>query len=127
MTETVDSPEQQLDRAIAALGTFEVRGEMERIYFDDLPGWLQLEFELDSNGKVVAGTRKGEPMALAAATRISNELKHGQIYYDVAARVFRGPGLTSSTRADLESAILARANEAVAAGDGEAPRAEPPS
>lgn len=114
MTEAVDSPEQQLDRAIAELGTFEVRGGMERIYFDDLPGWLQLEFDYDDKGKVVAGTRGGNPMELAAATRISNELKHARIYYDVAARVFRGQGLTSSTREDLEKAILARANALLA-------------
>lgn len=114
MTEIVDSPEQQLDQAIADLGTFEVRGGMERIYFDDLPGWLQLEFDYDDKGKVVAGTRSGSPMDLAAATRINNELKHARIYYDVAARVFRGQGLTSRTREDLEKAILARANESLA-------------
>jgi hypothetical protein len=117
MTEVVDSPEQQLDRAIAELGTFEIRGGMERIYFNDLPGWLDFVVEYDDKGKPSSATLGGKPLDLAKATRLSNELKHAKLYYDVEARVFRGQGLTSTTKGDLEAAILARAKENLAAAE----------
>lgn len=114
MTEATVTPEQLLDAAIASLGTLEVRAEQERIYFDDLAGWLRFEFERDERGKVVSATRDGKPADVSYAIRIDNQLKRARLYYDLEARTFRGQGLDSINRGDLAKAITARAEEIVA-------------
>lgn len=110
------SAEQQLDDAIAQLGTYQERAGQRRIYFDDLVGWLQLEIEYDEDGKVVSATRAGQSITPRAAIRSKNQLTHARLYYDLDERVFRGSGLDSIHRGDLAKAITAHAEQMLAEG-----------
>lgn len=116
MIETV-SPEQRFDQAIFQLGTYVEQGTQKRIYFDNLTEWIQLEIERDESGKPVSATRAGQPISLSNAIRIENQLRRARFSWDVEARVFRGLGLDSINKGDLEKAVTARVEEMLAAGD----------
>lgn len=119
MTSDTVTTEEMLDQAIAELGTLEIVAGHRRIYFDDLMGWLRMEFERDESGKIVSATRGGEPVTTAYAIRIENQIKRARLYYDLDERVFRGQGLDSINRGDLSQAITARAEEMLAESDVE--------
>jgi hypothetical protein len=68
------------------------KGEMHRVYFNDLPTWFGLDIEYYNSGNVCSAKLDGEKISNGEAKRYMSRL-HGKLWFDVTTDQFNSMDL----------------------------------
>jgi hypothetical protein len=83
--------EKQIEK-LAELGNEWIKGDMHRIYFDDLAGWYGLKTKLYNSGNINSATFRGDEISNTEAREIENKFLGKKVYFDVNANKFGSTG-----------------------------------
>jgi hypothetical protein len=83
------------------------KGEMDRVYINDLPRWLGLEVTFYKTGNVSAARLRGEQISNSKASRILQRLHDAKLWWDVQSGKWESRGIDDADRKYIVAAIMA--------------------
>lgn len=88
-------------------GVFWERGNIRRVYFNNLPRWYGLRYSTyESSGRPYNCSLDGEPISNNQAYKLITELQLAKFWYDVNSGEFGSRNLSNSEFEKIKAAIL---------------------
>lgn len=100
----------EIEQLVQVGGKLWEKGNMRRVYFNDLAEWYGLDCSYYNSGNISSARLDGEPISNSQARRIAGELAMAKFWYDLCEGTFYGRGLD----ADDIDLLAARIRERVA-------------
>lgn len=96
-----------VEKLIAAGGSEWIKGDMHRIYFNDLPGLYGLSVSKYNTGNISSASLNGEGISNSKAYKLIDRLS-GKLWYDAKTEQFASRDLRPDDVAVLVDAIKSR-------------------
>lgn len=90
-----------MERLVAVGGNLWERGEMKRVYFNNLEELYGLELDHYNTGNISRAKVDGEKISNNSARQLSYELRSGKVWFDLVAGEFGTKGLSDKVAAKL--------------------------
>lgn len=95
-------------KALKQIGSEWQKGNLHRIYFNNLATWYGLEVEHYNSGNISAAWIDGEAISNSRAKHLDTTLRFGKVYYDVNAAKFCAQNLEQPMANKIVAAIKAK-------------------
>jgi len=104
-SKTAKTPEEKIKFYESMGGKLWEKGDMKRVYFNDLPSLLGLETSRYKTGNISAASLNSSPISNSEARRIQNALYDCKVWYDVNKDEIIGKSPTQGKNKILEDLI----------------------